>query len=419
MTTAARTGPLPGLPEVRVQPSTVRRWVWLVALVVVVAALAAYRRHRQRTRTPQATYETEAVTQGTIAAKITATGTLSPLVTVQVGSQVSGRIAQLLVDFNSPVKKGEVIARIDPMLFEAAVQQARANDGAARANVAKAKAQAVDADRQARRMRALRRQHLVAQADLDTARTNADVAHAQVTASEAALEQAAAGLHQAQINLDYTTIVSPIDGVVISRNVDVGQTVAASFQSPVLFVLAQDLKQMQVDSSVAEADVGRLQPGMTASFTVDAYPSQTFTGTIRQIRNAAQTVQNVVTYDAVIDVANPDLELKPGMTANITVVYAERKDAVRVPSSALRFRPPPEWLGAKPGGRAPMPVQLGDRRTVWLLKAGKPEAVSIRVGVSDGTSSELVQGDLHPGDRLVTEVLAQRKSGPGSFGRVL
>ncbi len=317
---------------------------WLVIVVVVLGSVVWLLRARAKTHQPALRYETVTVDQGQVVAKVTATGTLSALVTVQVGSQVSGRIQQIFVDFNSPVKKGQLIAKIDPQLFEAAVEQARANYVAARGNLAKAQAQAVDAERQYRRARALAERQLIAQAEVDTAQTNANAAQAQVKVAEGSVEQARAALHQAEVNLAYTNIISPTNGVVISRNVDVGQTVAASLQAPTLFLIAEDLAKMQVDTSVAEADVGRLWAGMTASFTIDAYPNERFTGRVRQIRNAPQTVQNVVTYDAVIDVDNAELKLRPGMTANVTFVYAERANVMRVPNAALRFRPSPELL---------------------------------------------------------------------------
>ena len=293
-------------------------FIWFFVFLGVAAGAFGYMRSQNSKRASTLHYDTVKVDTGRIVAKVTATGTVSALVTVQVGSQVSGRIQYLYVDFNAPVKKGQLIAKIDPQLFEAATEQARANLGAAQGNLTKAKAQAVDADRQYRRSRALVARQLIAQAEVDTAQTNAEVAIAQVEAAKGSVAQAQAALHQAQINLAYTDIVSPTNGVVISRNVDVGQTVAASLQAPILFLIAEDLAKMQVDSSVAEADVGKLRANMPATFTVDAYPGERFTGTVRQIRNAPQAVQNVVTYDAVIDVDNSALKLKPGMTANIT-----------------------------------------------------------------------------------------------------
>jgi HlyD family secretion protein len=237
------------------------------------------------------------------------------------------------------------------------------------------------------------------------------------------VEQAKASLQQAEVNLAYTNIISPTSGIVISRNVDVGQTVAASLQAPTIFVIAEDLAKMQVDTSVAEADVGRLRAGMEATFTVDAYPSETFKGVVRQIRNAPQTVQNVVTYDAVIDVDNPDLRLKPGMTANVTFVYGEKDDVLRVPNAAMRFRPPPDLLaqsGAAPAGgnRAKSGAGEGtrqpstpDRRTVWVLREEKPSPVRIRIGISDGSFTEVVEGEIKAGDVVITDAIGGSSSG--------
>jgi HlyD family secretion protein len=360
---------------------------------------------------------TEAVERGPLAAKVTATGTLSSLVSVQVGSQVSGTLREILVDFNSPVTKGQVLARIDPRLFESALEQARANQKAAEGNLAKAKAQAADAERQYQRSRDLAAKNLVPQADLDTAQSAAQAAEAQITASEGSLAQAQASLLQAEVNLEYATILSPINGIVISRNVDMGQTVAASLQAPTLFTIAEDLRKMQVDTSVAEADVGKLEPGMTATFSVDAYPGQTFQGKVRQVRNAPQVVQNVVTYDAVIDVQNEELRLKPGMTANVTFVYAERDDALKIPNAALRFHAPPEWTekegsGKPPAGRLASAQTVArpagesaarNRKTIWVVRDENPRPVAVVTGISDGIFTEAAGGDLRPGDLVVTE----------------
>jgi len=397
---------------------TRRRLIWLAAAVAVAAAAVGLWRWQGSRAKPKVQMDTVAVDRGRIVAKVTATGTLSALVTVQVGSQVSGRIAALYADFNSAVRKGERIAKIDPALFQATVEQARANYVAAQGNLAKARAQAVDAQRQRDRARALAERKLIAQADYDTASSNAEAAQATVEAASGSVEQARAALHQAQVNLAYTDILSPTKGVVISRNVDVGQTVAASLQAPTLFVIAEDLAKMQVDTSVAEADVGRLKAGMAASFTVDAYPSEVFRGTVRQIRNAPQTVQNVVTYDAVIDVDNGELKLKPGMTANVTFVYAEKEDVLRVSNAALRFRPTPEMLaaaragagsgnaGAARGGQAPARgAEAHDQRTIWVLRDGKPTPVRIRIGISDGSLTEVAEGEVQPGDPVITDAV--------------
>jgi HlyD family secretion protein len=429
------------------------RLVAIGAAVAVATAAAVLGVRAARAPAPP-DYETARVDRGRVVAQVTATGTLSALVTVQVGSQVSGRVQQLFADFNTPVKKGQLIAKIDPQLFQAALDQARANHAAARGEHTRARVQAADADRQLARTRSLAERKLVAAADLDTAQSNADAAHAAVAAAMGKVEQAAASLRQAEVNLAYTNIPSPIDGTVISRSVDVGQTVAASLQAPTLFVIAEDLRKMQVNTSVAEADIGKLRAGMEASFTVDAYPGKRFHGAVRQIRNAPQTVQNVVTYDAVVDVENPELELRPGMTANVAFVFADRADVLRVPNAALRFRPPAELLerardgaaaqgdgaagpggaergganrrggGAAPGASPREP----DRRTVWVLRGPEspPSPVRIRTGVTDGSVTEVVEGELREGDAVVTDAggAAQNQRsggppGPGGMRRIL
>jgi len=410
----------PGPPRRRIP------WVlWISAGVVLAAAGLAYGHSRARAGNAMR-FETATVDRGRVVSRVTASGTLSAIVTVQVGSQVSGRLQRIFVDYNSAVRKNQLVAQLDPALFEAAYEQAKANHVAALGNLAKAEAQARDADRQLARSQSLASGELIAQADLDTAQANADAAHATVTASKGSVEQAQAALHQAQINLAYTRIHSPTDGVVISRNVDVGQTVAASLQAPTLFVIAEDLRKMQVDTSVAEADIGRLKDGMPASFTVDAYPGETFRGTVRQIRSAPQTLQNVVTYDAVIDIDNGALKLKPGMTANVTFVAAERPDVLRLPNAALRFRPSAEVLAlagvpaeraSGGGGRRDGGPRAGDgggrtatgipgSRRVFILAEGRPHAVTIKTGISDGSLTEIVEGPLHEGDQVVTDVAA-------------
>ena len=363
-------------------------------------------------------FETAAVDRGPIVAKVTASGTLSALVDVMVGSQVSGTLKEILVDFNSSVKKGELIARIDPQLFQAALDQVKANFTAAQGDLTSSKVKALDAGRQLKRAQGLAEKNLIAQADLDTAQANADMAQAGVDSAKGKVEQARAALHQAEVNLTYTNIQSPINGVVISRNVDVGQTVAASLQAPTLFEIAEDLRKMQVDTSVGEADIGKLQPGMKATFTVDAYPLEKFSGTIRQIRNAPQTVQNVVTYVTVIDVENPALKLKPGMTANVTFIVAQKDGILRVPNAALRFHLPPELLAKQQAGKGDKSkkgstVENGgkpaagdvprDRRTVWMDNHGTPQPIKIKTGITDGSLTEIVEGELKEGDKLITD----------------
>jgi len=365
----------------------------LLALVLGGTAAGGYIYYNGQQPPPR--YMTAAVERGAIATTVNATGIVNAVTTVQVGTQVSGKIQKLLVDFNSMVKEGEVIAQVDPAPLEtkvsqeranvasalamvqvgqatmdntqAAVETARANAESAKANVEKSKVALADARRVLERNKELVRRALIAQNELDTAQTAYDSAVSQLKASEAQqgatagqlksafaqtrlaeaqqvaalaqVEQARATLQAAELDLEHTTIRAPVTGIVVSRSVDVGQTVAASLQAPTLFLIAQDLTQMQVDTNVSEADIGRTQVGQTANFTVDAYPNVTFTGKVRQVRNAPITVQNVVTYNAVIEVANPDLKLKPGMTANVSFLIAERRDIVKIPNAALRFQP--------------------------------------------------------------------------------
>ena len=394
-----------------------RRTAAIVAALVSGAGALVWLIHGHRPEAPK--YETTLVERGGLQAKVTATGTLSALVTVSVGSQVSGRIQALFADFNSPVKKGQKIAQIDPQLFQAAVENARANHAAAKGQLNVSKAKALDAHRQYARSKEMSEKKLIAQADLDTAQTNMLAADAQVESNDGNLQQAQAQLHQAIVNLEYTSITSPMNGVVISRAVDVGQTVAATMTAPTIFTIAEDPRKMQVDSSVTEADVGKLQPGMKAFFHVDAYPGEKFNGVIRQIRNAATIMQNVVTYDAVIDVDNSDLKLKPGMTANVTVIYSQREEALMLGNAALRFHPPREAMGdgatKSPATRSGAGKKQVDRedgtRTVWVLREGKIKAVQIKIGLTDGTTTEIVEGGLVEGDELVTEISDDKKSG--------
>jgi HlyD family secretion protein len=427
-------------------------WIVLGLCVVAGGAIGIWQWRKSVAANAVPRYETVAVDRGPIVAKVTATGTLSALVTVQVGTQVSGRIKEINVDFNSPVQKGQVIARIEPALFAAALESARANFLAAQGSIAKLEAQAENAKLQFDRAEQLFERKAIAQADLDTARATMRAANGDVVAARGNQAQARAALNQAQVNLDYTTIKSPTTGVVISRSVDVGQTVAASLAAPTLFLIAEDLTKMQVDTSVAEADIGKLKAEMDATFTVDAYPSRTFKGKIRQIRNAPQTQQNVVTYDAVIDVSNAGLELKPGMTANVTFIYDHRDSALRVANAALRFQPPAELARAafggggggsrggggprgggssEGGGRRGGGRQGGgaggetpDRRTLWVLRGPTPTPVRVRAGVSDGTNTEIETTELHEGDRVVTDAEVsggdgkQAPAGSGAFRRM-
>ena len=370
-------------------------------LVVIVGLLLIVLVVRQCRKGGAANYQTATVTRGPITQAVTATGTLNPVVNVQVGSQVSGNIAKLFADFNSQVKAGQVVAQIDPALFQATVTQAEGDLASAQAALELARVNA-------KRTQDLFARKTSSQADLDQAMATLHQAEANVKIKEGALDKAKA-------DLEHCTITSPIDGVVISRSVDVGQTVAASLQAPVIFQIANDLTKMQIDSNVAEADVGVVQVGQDVDFTVDAFPMRIFHGKVVQVRNAPITVQNVVTYDTVIGVSNPDLKLKPGMTANVSIIVAHKDNVLQIKNAALRYRPA-EATPAELGSRSPGPVGArgsGGRerrtsgRTVYLLSGGQPKPVQIKTGISDGVVTEVMEG-LKEDDRVVTAELTSK-----------
>jgi len=362
-TTAAE--PVSARPVVR------RATLWWFIVIIAVAAVAGWL-FFFRSGDSAVQYKTAKVERGAITATVSATGKVNAVVTVQVGSQVSGTIQKLFADYNSPVKKGQIVAQIDPALFEAQVAQARGKLISDQANVEKAKVAVIDAKRNLSRMEELLGKNLIAQSDKDTAQTAFDTAVAGQKAAEAQVVEDQASLDLAEANLRYTTIISPVDGIVISRNVDVGQTVAASLQAPTLFTIAKDLTEMQVDSSVDEADIGQVKVGQEASFTVDAYPSSPFHGTVHDVYNQPLIVQNVVTYDAIIRVKNPDFKLKPGMTANITITVGHKEDVIKLPNAALRYRPE-----RSAGAPAPARTERADTAEVWILKQGKGAPVRV------------------------------------------
>ena len=376
---------------------------WLAALggLLLIASVVRHLRTGGA-----ATYQTANVTRGPITQAVTATGTLNPVLNVQVGSQVSGNISKLFADFNSQVKAGQVVAQIDPALFQATVTQAEGD-------VASAQAALELARLNAKRTQDLFTRKTSSQADLDQAMANLHQGEANVKIKQGALDKAKA-------DLEHCTITSPIDGVVISRSVDVGQTVAASLQAPVIFQIANDLAKMQIDSNVAEADVGVVQVGQDVDFTVDAFPTQTFHGKVVQVRNAPITVQNVVTYDTVIGVSNPDLKLKPGMTANVSIIAARKDNVLQIKNAALRYRPT-EAGAAETGSRSPSSrggrgssgrERTTSERTVYVLSGSRPTPVQIKTGISDGVVTEVVEG-LKEGDGVVTAEMAA-KSQPAS-----
>ena len=407
-----------------------RLWLSIVAIVVAVGAGIYYYRSDVAAVAP--TLNTAEVSQGDVIATVEATGTLEAVTTVEVGTQVSGTIKTLGADFNSQVRQGQVIARLDSSLFDTQVAQEQATVARLKAEVLRARVQAEDAQVKLGRARDLAQKELIAKSDLDAAVSTANAADASVTSAEAQLVQAQASLNQAQVTLSHTIIRAPIDGVVIARNVNVGQTVAASMQAPTLFVLAQNLKEMLVNASVDESDIGKIQTNQPVRFRVDAYPNETFHGTVSQVRLQPKVEQNVVSYVTVIDVPNPDLKLKPGMTAAVTIETGRANDALKVPNAALRFRPTQEAFealgqnapeprqrpegqtasggpqaGAPQGGGANQRREPGDgtqRNAVWVLAQNTLKRVPVQIGISDGTSTAVTSSDLPPGTRVVIGV---------------
>jgi HlyD family secretion protein len=397
------------------------KWFILAVLLATIGTLTAFK--FETGKAPQ--YYTQKVQQGDIQNVVQATGSITAVTTVQVGSQVSGTIQKLYVDFNSHVKKGEVIAQIDPALFQGALlqanadlQDARANLGSAKAALAKAQATEAQTHLDYTRYQELAKDGVVPQQQFDSAKAawqsaTADVAAAQsaIAQDQAVVQQKAAAVNVAQTNLNYTIIRSPIDGTVVARNVDVGQTVAASLQAPTLFTIAQDLTKMQVYVSTDESDVGAIQIGQPATFKVDAFPNETFTGKISQVRLNATTVQNVVTYTTVVDFANPEMKLYPGMTAYVNIPVAQADNVLKVPNGALRFKPQTANAQTASGttqsqksgsARQPKDATLG---TVWKLAADKSlQPVQVKLGITDHTFTQVAQvlnGSLNAGDQVV------------------
>lgn len=379
----------------------------ITALAVAVVGAAGAGVYFYSRKPAEAAYKTARVERGDIVSAVAATGSLAAVVTVQVGTQVSGTISKLYVDFNSKVTKGQVIAQIDPALFNAQMEQSRGNYLNAQATLQKARADLRDATRNLERYRQLLKDGIVAQSDFDTAENRYEQARATVKAAEGSVEQTRGTFSQAQTNLKYATIKSPVNGIVVSRNVDVGQTVAASFQTPTLFTIAQDLTKMEIDTSVDEADISRVKVGQPVSFTVDAYPESSFSGTVTQIRNAPVITQNVVTYIVVVSVDNKDLKLKPGMTANVSIETARRNGVLRLPAAALRFRPKKE----KPSGAEARRGKKEPGQQVYILGPDKkPEPVKVTTGISNDGQVELTGGGLKENDAVIIEQSSQKKS---------
>jgi HlyD family secretion protein len=369
-------------------------------------------------------YVTTPAQKATVTQVVSSTGTLQAVVTVQVGSQVSGTIEKLFADFNTKVKAGQIVAQLNQDKFRAAEDQARANLLAAQSNIEKSKVSVADTLRTLERNRELRKKDLMAQSDLDAAQAAYDAALAQVEVNRAQAAQAQASLKQSTVDLNNTVIRSPVDGLVISRNVDVGQTVAASLQAPTLFTIANELARMEVHTNVDEADVGNVKEGQDVTFTVDAFPSRRFTGRVHQVRNAPIVVQNVVTYVAVVRIDNKELLLKPGMTANVQFLVSRKEDVLTIPNMALRFKPPEEkeeaqeLLRREQTRTAP---KVGERRTsrqsvaggggaagrgtrrvrIYVLREDKAQPIEVQLGITDGSKTEVTSADLKENDAVI------------------
>lgn len=408
----------------------------ILGVIAIGLAIGGYMFFNGERKAP-VRYRTAAIERGSVVSIVSATGTINPVVSVQVGTQVSGMIKSLHADFNSRVKAGDKVATIDPEPFKARRDQAAGNLEMARSNVARSKADLAQRKRERDRVQSLVAQEFVSQNDVDVALTNYQSAEAQLRVSEAQVKQAEAVLNAADLELKYTVIRSPVDGVVVARNVEVGQTVASSFATPNLFLIALDLTKMQVDTNVSESDIGGITEGKEAAFTVDAYPGVRFEGVIRQVRLAPINVQNVVTYNVVVAVDNKDLRLKPGMTANVSIIVAQKDQVLKVPNAALRFSPPQSERaeGASSGGK---PVRAdaaagsysrdgsanpgGQARKVWKLGVtGELESVVVHTGISDGVSTEVLDAAVAEGDMVVIGIetaRGERRSGelPPGFG---
>ncbi|MGC2412132.1 MAG: efflux RND transporter periplasmic adaptor subunit [Stellaceae bacterium] len=398
-------------------PARLRRYPrlrWIVGILLLVAMVLGGL-WWTTSRTVAARYSTAPVTRGTVARAVTATGTINPVLTIIVGTAVSGVIKELSCDYNTKVTKGQICAKIDPRPYQALVDQYKANLAVAKAQLEKDKANLEYAKVNSGRTALLAKQNSIAQ---DTADQSTSVYHqgqAQILLDQSTIQQWEAQLAGAQVNLDYTNIVSPVEGTVVSRNVTMGQTVAASLQTPTLFLIASDLTKMEVDTNVSESDIGGVKENNLASFTVEAYPDRQFEGNVVQVRQAPQTLQNVVTFDVVVGVANPDLLLVPGMTATTKIVTAQRDNVIRVPDQALRYVPAGAAAtapapAAPAGAAAPNAAAAARQGQVWVLADGKPVRVAVTLGLDDDTYTEIAGGELKPGDQVI---LSEQAGGGG------
>jgi HlyD family secretion protein len=390
-----------------------KRILWIATLVVLVAAGITYYIRVDVSAAPtQLTFD--AVSRGDVVATVEATGTLQPLDTVQVGTQVSGTIASIGTDFNQLVKRGQVLATLDPAIFQTQIDQAKATVIRLESEVERAQVQYEDAALKLKRAEQLAAEQLLAQQEVDTARSTARVAQTALTGAKAQLNQAQAALTQANVNLSHTVIKAPADGIVLSRAVEVGQTVSASMQAPTLFIIARDLTRLELQARVDESDIGGVKPGAPVTFTVDAYPRREFTGKVRLVQLQPQTVQNVVTYTTVIDVPNDDELLKPGMTSTVSIQVERAANTLRVPAAALRFTPTEQVLKEFPAASVAGSGddQQGNRRraAVWQLVDGRLHRIPVRAGVSDGANVAITTDALSEGASIITGVARSEAS---------
>ena len=404
-----------------------RRAILIVSVLAVGIAIGGYVFFNGERKAP-VRYRNAAVERGSVVSLVTATGTINPVVSVQVGAQVSGMIKSLHADFNSVVKAGDIVAVIDPEPIKARRDQAASNLEMAKANLARTRTDLAQRKRELDRVKSLVAQQFVSQSDVDIAVTNFQSAESQVSVAGAQVKQAEAALNAVELDLKYTVIRSPVNGIVVARNVEVGQTIAASFATPDLFLIALDLTKMQVDTNVSESDIGGITEGREATFTVDAYPGHQFSGTIRQVRLAPINVQNVVTYNVVVNVDNQDLRLKPGMTANVSIVVAQRDAVLKVPNAALRFTPPTAGqpdrfmtsgqLSIGNGAGRTAGVAKGamvPARTVWKQEpSGELEPVQVQTGISDGLATEILSEGLSEGTLVVVGIERSKGDRSGS-----
>lgn len=338
-------------------------------------------------------YETQKLERGKIIQKITASGIINPISTVNIGTQVSGSISEIFVDYNSAVKKGQLLAQIDPALFEATVAQRRAALDIAKAEVEVSKNDIVYYKKHLERIKKLNSSRYSADKELESAQRDYDNAIVQLQLQEAQVKQAEAQLNSAEIDLHYTKIVSPVDGIVVSKEVEVGQTVAASFQTPTLFNVAEDLTKMQIEASIVEADISKVKDGQKVEFSVDGYPDEVFVGEVTQVRNQAITTSNVVTYEVIIEIDNSAQKLKPGMTANVEIITAEKDDALLAPNKALRF-----YMEDENGQ-----TQRYRDKGIWVMDGETPRRITIKTGISDDEKTEVVSVDLREGMDVILE----------------